>query len=228
MTANGNDLTTPLDGLCYTSAIEGNAVNVAAYLKRGANITALSQSTLLGAVAKRGYVEVLRVLLDAGADPNYSSKETEITALMQAARAGHAETVRFLLERGATVGDTPEQRYQTLSWSVVCDDAEIIQLLLSHGIAVDVRSATGATALMRAASCGSVDAIQALLTAGANVNAVSSNRMTALRCARRFGQAKAEAALKEAGAKEIPLSSMERLRDRLFSSLLHSVSKQKI
>ena len=27
MTANGNDLTTPLDGLCYTSAMEGNAAN---------------------------------------------------------------------------------------------------------------------------------------------------------------------------------------------------------
>jgi hypothetical protein len=60
----------------------------------------------LAAAAQFGHVEVVRMLLEAGEDPNrYNSAgfHSHSTPLHQAALAGHEEVVRLLVERGARV-----------------------------------------------------------------------------------------------------------------------------
>jgi len=52
--------------------------------------------------AQFGHAEVVRLLLDAGEDPNrYNPSHSHSTPLHQAAYAGHEEVVRLLLEHGA-------------------------------------------------------------------------------------------------------------------------------
>jgi Ankyrin repeats (3 copies) len=54
--------------------------------------------------ANSGHVEIVRLLLDAGEDPNRYNPvggHSHTTPLHQAAGAGHAEVVRLLVERGA-------------------------------------------------------------------------------------------------------------------------------
>lgn len=65
---------------------------------------AQSRHLALTLAADHGHVDVVRLLLDAGEDPNRYNPvggHSHTTPLHQAAGAGHAEVVRLLVERGA-------------------------------------------------------------------------------------------------------------------------------
>jgi ankyrin repeat protein len=59
--------------------------------------------------AHDGHVEIVEMLIDAGADINVLDALDGCTPLATAAAAGHEEVVRLLLARGAdaTLGDGP-------------------------------------------------------------------------------------------------------------------------
>ena len=54
----------------------------------------------MSSAAAHGYLEVVRLLLEAGADQNAEQQDGS-TALMAAAQNGHLQVVRVLLEAGA-------------------------------------------------------------------------------------------------------------------------------
>ncbi|UFW45725.1 MULTISPECIES: ankyrin repeat domain-containing protein [Bradyrhizobium] len=83
------------------AAIKGDVAVVAEALDRGMppNIY-LGGPTLLNLLAQRGQVDVLRLMLLRGADPN-SVGDQGVTALMSAATAGQLAAVEVLLEHGA-------------------------------------------------------------------------------------------------------------------------------
>lgn len=83
--------------------------------------------------AQHGHVEVLRLLLDAGEDPNrYNPKgnHAHSTPLHQAALAGHDGVVRLLVERGARL-DIKDTIYQStpLGWAEYVGRTEIADYL---------------------------------------------------------------------------------------------------
>jgi ankyrin repeat protein len=83
--------------------------------------------------AQYGYVDVVRLLLDAGEDPNRFNPpgaHSHSTPLHQAAWAGHAEVVRLLVERGARL-DVEDVRFQgtPLNWAEHAGRAEIAEFL---------------------------------------------------------------------------------------------------
>lgn len=99
-----------LDRWLFAAARSGYAEAVAALLHRGADANAGMKHLLgeiparvsgLHAAVKAKSVATVRVLLDAGADPNPGAAEGLPTPLHQAAGAGNLEIVALLLERGA-------------------------------------------------------------------------------------------------------------------------------
>jgi ankyrin repeat protein len=87
--------------------------------------------------AQLGRVEGVRVLLDAGEDPNrYNPKDghAHTTPLHQAAMAGHEEVVRLLVERGALLGQKDKIYHSTpLGWAVHGGRTAVAEYLRSAG-----------------------------------------------------------------------------------------------
>ena len=87
--------------------------------------------------AAKGHVEIVRLLLQHGADPNL--REEGIAphghALYSAAANGHHEVARILLEHGAYPNPEVESSADALSRAVSNDDQPMVDLLCSYGAA---------------------------------------------------------------------------------------------
>ncbi len=122
--------------------------------KKGNNITALRIA------AGGGRTEIVKMLLDAGAD---ASKD----GLWSAAFGGHTATVKLLLERGA------QNKESTLLSAAYMGHVDVVRLLLNNGTDVNVKNSQGKTALDLAREQGH--------TATANLlQSVINQQMTAL------------------------------------------------
>ena len=222
-TAEQEELTR-IDGLCFKAAVEGNAPNVSAYLQRGADMEKCNRRGLLCMVAVRGHTDVIRVLLDAGADINATMVDGKVTPIMTAAKQGKGEVIALLLERGATLPQDAPSQYRLLGFAIHSRNVEVLRFLMARGVQVNSCSATGDTVLMSAARRGFADMVAALIEAGADVNAISHSRMTALRFARINGRNEIVTLLQQAGAQDIPLSLKECLWDWFRTPLLQWIN----
>jgi ankyrin repeat protein len=136
--------------------------------------------TALMFAAWKGYAEITRVLLDAGADPNIESGvvpsafETvgghpRTTALREATRSGHLAIARLLIQRGAHMD--PE----AVALAAGQGDLEFLEFLREHKADFDApsRNAFAASPLCAAAAEGKTNALTWLLDHGAAPNLVA-------------------------------------------------------
>lgn len=87
--------------------------------------------------AAGGHIEIVRLLLDNGADPNLPEEGIAPLghALHSAVCNGHRAIVELLLERGAHANVPVESSADTLSAAIRGGDQQMISLLTSHGAA---------------------------------------------------------------------------------------------
>lgn len=87
--------------------------------------------------AAGGHIEIVRLLLESGADPNLGEEGIAPMghALHSAVCNGHRSIVELLLERGAHPNVPVESSADTLSAAIRNGDQEMITLLTSHGAA---------------------------------------------------------------------------------------------
>ena len=136
---------------------KGNAQEVRKLLTSGVspNSSRSSGASALTYAVAGKHTAVVKILLDAKADPNQTA--FGLAPLFMAAESGDLETLRVLLKAGADVN----QRLQAID--------------------EDMKVRNGDTALIAAASMGvHAGVARALLAAGANVNAQADNGKTAL------------------------------------------------
>jgi len=90
------------------------------------------KSTALHLASRRGHVEVIRVLLDNGADADAQTKY-ESTPLHMASTGGHMEAVRLLLERGANAILDDDQDIGAIFLAYQCGHPEVARVFLEFG-----------------------------------------------------------------------------------------------
>jgi len=113
---------------------------------------------------------MVKLLLDAGADPNTALPGGE-TALMTAARTGIAEPIVALLARGANVNAAEGRGGQTaLMWAAAEGNVEAVKILIGAKADFRTRLSAGFTPLLIAVREGQSDVVRILLEAGADVN----------------------------------------------------------
>ena len=131
-------------------------------------------------------LEIVRVLIDKGADVNQPSSSS--TALMRAARAGYVDIVRLLLSKGAQVNVNVDDG-TPLMVAVNAGQVEIMKLLLAAGADIKAVHRMGDQALMMAAEQRSyrtpsaepnAEVVQLLLDHGADPKARGEWNRTAL------------------------------------------------
>jgi ankyrin repeat protein len=93
--------------------------------------------TPLRNAAARGHIEIVKLLLERGADPNLPEEGIAPRghALYSAVYNGHFEVAQLLLEKGAYPNVEVESSADTLSIAIMNSDQKMIDLLCSYGAA---------------------------------------------------------------------------------------------
>ena len=156
-------------------------------LQQGVNVNAISDvgDTALYYACTKQQMQVVQILLEAGADVNLTSKR--LYPLMAACDAGNAELISLLLKAGADV-KCSKSNNETCLHAVInaystttglekpmdtvskLDIVNTIKSLLDVGVDVNARCSQGETVLYRASKAGHEDIVQLLLEAGAETS----------------------------------------------------------
>jgi ankyrin repeat protein len=85
--------------------------------------------------AARGHIEIVRLLLERGADPNLPEEgiAPHGHALYSAVANGHHEIAKLLLEHGAYANPEVESSADALSRAITKPDQQMVELLCSYG-----------------------------------------------------------------------------------------------
>lgn len=194
----------PLLGGCSSGGASPNSSS-SSKTGTGPNVKAedLSKGSTLEAAVQNNDMDLVKMCLEAGADPNFAYDQGN-TCLMTAASNGNDDILRALITAGANINDENEG-YTALICGVDADSEEVVQSLITAGADVNYLNYEYDTALIRASRTGNPDIMRLLLDAGAEVNVVSrkGNGETPLGNAEHYNHPEAAALLRQHGAKPL-------------------------
>lgn len=169
-----------INAALISAAAQNDLLGVVTLLKNGADVNArdiLGNRPLLHA-ARLGAAEMVRILLEAGADPNV--KGLGYTPLGIAALNGYAQVADWLLQFGAHVDKRSDNGLTPLMNASLTNKVQVIKVILRYDTEVDRENSAGRRALSYAAEGGAEQAIELLLARGADINAVDKKFNTPL------------------------------------------------
>ncbi len=208
----------PPCGALRTAVSSGNIRIVKVLLKAGINVNGvvinqrfrdginrlIRPSPLVAACLKKD-MNMIKVLIESGADPNpepntlYNYGDNNLAnepPLWSVACSGMLDAVKLLVTSGASInlyfrssfGESGTALYR----AACAGQPEIVEYLIDNDADLSIRAARGKTPLMGAADCfitsqtpGQAKCIQIFLKAGSDIHAKSTHGMTALEYAAR-------------------------------------------
>lgn len=181
----------------------GDASSVRAVLARGRAQVATAErdgTTALHWAAQQDRADLVRLLLDAGADARAANRYGA-TPLAVACLSAGAPVVSALLDAGADPNTSSGEGQTALMTAARAGKAEVVRLLLARGATVEAKERwRGQTALMWAVAEGHADVVRVLLDAGANAKAKTDKGFTPFLFAVRGGNQALVEAMLAAGA----------------------------
>lgn len=137
--------------------------HVTALLVGGANVNAVdsqSQTALLCA-SWRGYEGIVRLLLEANADPNIAM-DGGSTPLMWAIDNGHTAVVSALIKGGANINHIANNGKTALMWTIARNRVDVVKILVNARADINFINNDGETTLDMARRYGHRDIISIL------------------------------------------------------------------
>lgn len=182
------DLLTPIEEF-LKAAENGNLKKIKSMLNKEVNIKTLinavdkENNTALILASKFGYIEVVKILIENGADIDARNNENS-TALIEAS-SFYYEVVKLLIENGADINAKDYGGTTALMNASTEDDyinCEICKTLIENGANVNDKDLQGANALIYGSTFLKWDLsiIKLLIDSGIEINAQDKDGYTAL------------------------------------------------
>ena len=127
----------------------------------------------LDAAINSGHLEVVRCLLEAGADITHKDKIHDFTPLMLAAFRGQTEIARLLIDKGAELNVQDKFRDRPLLIATSKGHSGVAQLLIEKGAEVNITNSGEYTPLIYGSYYCDLNVVKLLVKKGANIEARS-------------------------------------------------------
>ena len=191
-------------GEIHTAAANGDLDQVKDLLAGDATlISAEDQNATrdlpLHSAAGAGHLEVIRYLVEAGAEVDGGDSDGS-TPLHVAALRGHLTCVEYLVENGADVALQDQNGAWALTFAFSGGNEEVVANLIESGAPLDLTTGNGITPLHYAAMRGMTGVFDQVVAGGADVNTVDNWERSALWFTAGSGNADMTRSLVEAGA----------------------------
>ncbi len=162
----------PLDAPVADAAEQRDIERVRSLLKDGADVNVAQGDgmTALHWAAEHGDLDILEMLIAAGAHVRAVTRIGSYTPLHLASRAGNASVAEALLQAGSDANaKTTTGGSASLHFAAASGAAQTVAILLEHGADVNAKEAKwGQTPLIYAAAANRVEAVRVLLQHGAD------------------------------------------------------------
>ena len=171
-TTTENDQLTPLMVTCLGA---GNIKIAKLLLQARANINQQSKigftALMIACHLETPNNDLVRLLIQSGADISIKTSEHQRTALMVAMQHGHTSIVQYLLDEGAPVNTQDINGSTSLMLASELGHSEVVRLLINYGADVNIlEEHPSATALTYACSRQRTVCVDLLLAGGADPN----------------------------------------------------------
>jgi len=184
-------------------AVKNSDLDTVKALTKGVDSIALGARdseglTPLILAAIRGELEIVKTLINAGADVNQAN-EGGLTPLHCAVNKNYAEMVRFLIEKEANVNAVTSKGSSCLHWAALNKHLDLCKLLIRHKAKINAKAINGFTPLHMAAYSDAADIITLLLENGADASITNNDGQTAMAVAEERNAGAAMKALENPG-----------------------------
>ena len=130
------------------------------------NTRDINGDTILLFASSRDRIEIVKLLLQSGAEPNLVNTYSGSTPLHLASSYGYTDIVRLLLEAGANPNITNGNGNTPLHLASSSGYTDIVRLLLETGANPNIRDRNGNTPLISASSRDRIEIVKMLLEHG--------------------------------------------------------------
>lgn len=183
----------------YYSTLLGLEPLVREILSAGADVNAHNGSAMYAA-AVRGHGNILRILVQGGAEVNVLGPGDGYNALFAALESGSIDALQVLVDAGADVNYQAWDYRNLLYLAAAENNSELIRIFVKGGADVNAASGERGNAIQVASMMGYEDTVRILVEGGADVNDYEGYYGTALYLASSQGHKKVVQMLLDAGA----------------------------